>query len=482
MHGAAATRRVHQHLADLAHERVAPAGGDRVLQFHALPQPLERQLSGHLPLEPGGEGPRLLGVREEPRPIELRRVEEGEQLVVVLLGLAGVPEDERGAERGAWLRPPDRRDALEEAFAVAPPAHAREQRAGDVLERQVEVRHAGGEHHFHELGGEGGGVQVQQPRAPHHPGHRLDERDERRRAAGAPCSPVVGGAVPSVRGEILGHEDDLVHRHHLGARQRSHLREDVRGRARPLGAAKRRDRTEPAAPIAAFGDLHVRPGRCRRRPREREEVEGREPGRTGWRRRGAAARRPELDRDRRRGRRRTGSRCTDRDHALTADGGEWPPEPCHEIDLGQRRSELVAVPLGHAARDDQARAGTTRAGELQHRLDRLLPGRLDERARVYDHEVGLLGARGGHEAVGLEQTGELVRVDLVLRAAERLQPVAALGHRSSFEAVRLDRRAGWARVLHRLRRAPLGRAAQSRGPMHGHARRRPVVFRGEGGI
>ena len=59
-----------------------------------------------------------------------------------------------------------------------------------------------------------------------------------------------------------------------------------------------------------------------------------------------------------------------------------------EVDFRERNREFVAVALGHAAGDDEARARTFGVGQREDRLDRLLAGRFDERAGVGDHEVG----------------------------------------------------------------------------------------------
>ena len=65
-------------------------------------------------------------------------------------------------------------------------------------------------------------------------------------------------------------------------------------------------------------------------------------------------------------------------------------------------------------------AGRLRVGERERDVDRLLAGRLDERARVHDDEVGSPARRRGHETVGEQGRDDLVGVDGVLRAAERL--------------------------------------------------------------
>ena len=82
------------------------------------------------------------------------------------------------------------------------------------------------------------------------------------------------------------------------------------------------------------------------------------------------------------------------------------------------------------------RAPSWRAwASCEDRLDRLLARGLDERTGVHDHEVGLIDARCRFVAVSEQRSGELGRVDLVLRTPECLYPVAA-DHRRSLPTVR----------------------------------------------
>ena len=108
-------------------------------------------------------------------------------------------------------------------------------------------------------------------------------------------------------------------------------------------------------------------------------------------------------------------------------GGTADAEAGDLVDLGQGGGELVAVALGHAAGDDEAAAVAPPLVEGQHGVDRLLAGGLDERARVDDDEVGRLGVVGRAQPVGEQRADELVGVDLVLRAAKRLD-VEAFRH------------------------------------------------------
>ena len=69
------------------------------------------------------------------------------------------------------------------------------------------------------------------------------------------------------------------------------------------------------------------------------------------------------------------------------------PGPDERVDLRHLGEELGAVALGQAAGHDEAAArdpGLPRR-QLEDRLDRLLLGPVDERARVHDDAVGCLG-------------------------------------------------------------------------------------------
>ena len=144
--GPADARLVDEHLDGAADEGVAPGRGDVVLQGPQLGQPLGDQRGRHGAVEAGGVGALLGRVGEEPAPVELGPLDEGQQLVVVGLRLARVADDEVGPEGGLGLAPPDVVDAGGEAAAVAPAPHAAQQGTGHVLEREVEVGHARGAH------------------------------------------------------------------------------------------------------------------------------------------------------------------------------------------------------------------------------------------------------------------------------------------------------------------------------------------------
>ncbi len=178
----------------------------------------------------------------------------------------------------------------------------------------------------------------------------------------------------AVRSQILSHEDDL------SCLEGLDLGQNGVERPRSLLATKRRDRTEPAPAVAAFGNLDVGPRCARRRARELQQVE--------------AARRLAVPR------------------RLVA-GAHHPPRGLHldrhakprdEVDLTDRRRQLLAGALGEASGHDEPGAAASHGVQLQDRLDRLLASGLDERTGVHHDEVGIAGivrplvAAGGQPA------------------------------------------------------------------------------------
>jgi hypothetical protein len=100
-------------------------------------------------------------------------------------------------------------------------------------------------------------------------------------------------------------------------------------------------------------------------------------------------------------------------------------EPGDGVDLGEGGGELGAGALREAPGDDEASAVTAAVGEGQDRLHRLAARLLDEGTGVHDHEIGVGGVARRSEAVGEQGPGELVGVDLVLGAAQGLDPERA---------------------------------------------------------
>ena len=87
----------------VADQRVATAGGDVVLQLAQLGQALVHQARLDGTVEADGVRAFLGAVREEAAPVELGLLDESQQLIVVLLGLARVADDEVAAERSIGL-------------------------------------------------------------------------------------------------------------------------------------------------------------------------------------------------------------------------------------------------------------------------------------------------------------------------------------------------------------------------------------------
>ena len=233
-----------------------------VLQLGQLAEALGHQPGRHLAVEVGRVRAVLAAVGEEAAPVELGRLDEAQQLVVVALGLARVADDEVAAEGGVRLAPADVVDAPQEAVAVAPAAHPPQQRLADVLQRQVEVRHAGVADGVDEVVAEVARVEVQQADPVDAVGDGTHERDD---GAGA----ELVGDVLAVRREVLGDEHDLPRL------QLVDLGEDRGHRPAALRTAERRDGAEPARAVAALGDLDVRPRARRPRPGQVEQVEQR---------------------------------------------------------------------------------------------------------------------------------------------------------------------------------------------------------------
>ena len=239
--------------------------------------------------------------------------------------------DDRNAASGSSARMPSM--IVEEAVAAPPALHAPQQARRRVLQREVEVRDDRRqlEHRRDERVVHLGRVEVEQPHA-REPvrAQRVEPAQQRRERARL-------ADVAAVPREVLGDEHDLGD---ALLDERAHLGLDRLGRARALLAAERRDGAERARAVAALGDLHVRPRRARRRPRQLEQVA--HAGRL-------AAAQHDVD-----------------ERALVREADD-------RVGLGQRGRELVAVALGHAAGDDQPGAGLARVGRARARR-RSTPG------------------------------------------------------------------------------------------------------------
>ena len=90
----------------------------------------------------------------------------------------------------------------------------------------------------------------------------------------------------------------------------------------------------------------------------------------------------------------------------------------HGVGLGQFGGKVGAVPLGQTAhRDDRPDvAARPQVGGLQQRIDGVLLGLLDEAAGIDDHRLRHRRVIDQLEALGVQTSGELFRVDLVAGA------------------------------------------------------------------
>ena len=298
--------------------------------------------------------------------------------------------DDRNAASGSCARMPS--IVGEEPVAAPPPLHASQQRGVGVLQREVEVGHDGRqlEHRRDQRVAHLARVEVEQPDARQAVGReRVEPAEQRRERAG------LADVAPVPR-EVLRDEHELGDAAaRRGSRASASIDSGVRERCLPRNDGIAQNAQARSQPSATFRYAHGTVGAGRG---QLEQV---------------------AHAGRLRGRRRAERRPTVAERALAREADD-------RVDLGQRGRELVAVALGHAAGDDELGPGLAGVAEGEDGVDRLLARRLDERARVDDDEVGVVGAVGGHQAVGQEARDDLVGVDGVLRAAERLDVEGAL--------------------------------------------------------
>ena len=266
-----------------------------------------------------------------------------------------------------------------------------------MLERQIEVRHAGGTDGVDEIVAEVARVEIEQPRPRRAFGHGAYQRHDRTGAE-------FVGAIFAVARQVLGDEHDFLRPEFVDLTQNG---VDIAAALRP---AERGDGAESAGAVASFGDLHIGPRAGGARPRQVEQVECRN-GRCVHRN-AAFARRGDPERDR---------------HT----------EARHLVDLGQCLGQFVAVALGHTTGHHQPRPVFALFVEGEDGVDRFTPRFVDECARVHHHQIGERRIVGGGHAVGEQRADELVAIDLVLRAAQSFD-VELLPH--GYEATRRTRR------------------------------------------
>ncbi len=365
-------------------------------------------------------------------------------------------------DRNAARQLADAFDQASEPLGRPGTCHAGQHRVGDVLQRQVEVRSdlVDGSHRLEQLRAQLGRLQVHQSQ-PVDPVDLGQLPQQGRLQVASTGVPVEAGQVLAPRGGVLGHQHQLAH---PLRRQPGGLGHDLVDGARTEAAPEGRDGTEGAQPVAAGCDLEVGPRRAGRRqladrePRAggRHAVEvvlggqvhrrlgvrtgraglghGSDPrgaghcaGLRGRRGLGGAGQADQREVPSRRGGR--GGRV-DADEAVVgpaghdvadqAGQGRVPGEAHHGVGLGDRVGEVGRVALCHAP--DHHHAPGSRLLQVtggQHRVDGFLLGRGDERARVDQDDVGVVGVGDHLHPVACEESGQLVRIDLIAAAPQR---------------------------------------------------------------
>src|SRR5947207_3036797 len=201
------------------------------------------------------------------------------------------------------------------------------------------------------------------------------------------------------RGGRLAREAD----EHGGAQRdvgdgRAELADDLRHAPRGDRAPHR---AQHAVVAVLHGHVHVRHDPRARELRREQPRGGGVVEVAGWRRR-----RPVLA---------VGGLADEVDDALEAGGAQ------DRVDFRHLPEDLTAVALGEAAGDDQgaAHAALLEPGEGEDRVHQLLARAVDERARVHDEALGLLGALDDRMAGGGQAPEHQLGVDLVLGTAQR---------------------------------------------------------------
>ena len=128
---------IDQDLHRRANQVVATSSGDVILHFAQLSESLIHQPLRYDPFTLRDEVSRirtaLVAIGKKPAPVELCFFDEVQQLVVIGLGLTGIPDDEVAPKRCIGFSPTNVVDAIEESLAIAPSPHSTQQRLRHVL-------------------------------------------------------------------------------------------------------------------------------------------------------------------------------------------------------------------------------------------------------------------------------------------------------------------------------------------------------------
>ena len=360
------------HAAAVVFERTLVLQGHDALHaflFHGL-RHVVAELLGRI-------GPLLLGVGEDPEPLETHLAHELQKLFEIGLRFARVTYEQRRAQREVRNGRAQTADQLHRLGLGVTAVHGRELGVGNVLERNVEVfadfRFRG--HHFDHLVGESGGVGVVEA----YPRDAVDEAQAAQQLGQHPPSVEVDAVIGrvlrddhqfpnSLCGEFAGLLLQLLHRDG------------------DVAAADERNGAVAAFPVAALRDFQI-----------------------GVVLRGGQAAFG--------GQRRVlrGPQCAD--DAVPCAGAEV------FVHLGNLGPQFVGVAFREASHDEQPfdLPGLLGRRRAQNHVDRLLLGVADESAGVDHHHFGIGAVAVEEDFVpgGREPRHQVLRIDGVLRTAER---------------------------------------------------------------
>ena len=380
------TRPFDEHLQRLPHQRLVLRPVDAPLQSHDFAPPLAGDLGRHLIGHGRRRGPLLGAELEDAQPLKARELDKRLERLVILLGLARQPADERRAQRDFWNALAQPGDELANKGRARPPSHGAQKPIADVLQRNVEIGH----HLFlasengDELVRDGAWIGVVQS----DPAQTLD-LDERPQQS---LQPRPSSEVVSVSRQILRDEADL---DATFTRQRPRLGHHVLNRPRTLRSANRGDDAKSATVVTALAHLHKRrETRCRSHARHRRRMN--EP----WLAHKIARQIP-VPKQRR--------------HLVE------PPCADKVIDLGHGLHQLRHMPLRQAPSGHELLtiAPGPQLAHLQKRVDRLLLRVANKRAGIDDNDLRLLWIVRPHKARIDKSAEQYLAVHAIFGAPQR---------------------------------------------------------------
>ena len=256
--------RIDEHVLRPADLVAQPRSADRRLRFHEALTALFLHALGDWIGQRVGGCPFNRRVGEAAHAVELRLVQEHQQLVELGVRFTGKPHDERAAQRDVGPLGAPRAHAVQHLLRSGGPFHQPEDARARVLERHVEIGHEAAvrgrrRHQWHDVVDVRVRVNIMEPRprAVFLRERRKLGRELERARFHRPTPPEAGAVahVDAVGTRILRHHEQFAH---AGTQQALRFGEHVAERAGDEVAAHRRNDAERAAVIAAFGDLEIR--------------------------------------------------------------------------------------------------------------------------------------------------------------------------------------------------------------------------------